>query len=140
MTWIDKFKFNVFNTFRQVGLVGILIDPKVSGVVVPEPLQGSPRILLHVGDKLTDGSALPVPIRDLDVNLEDGVKVTLSFNLSPSRVSFPWSAVIAIGIVGSDVFCQFHGSPVSHEPPKTVSENVEEAGTVIPFPTGRLKN
>lgn len=141
MTWLNTFKFNVFTTFRQAGLVGVLIDPKVDGVTVPEDLRGSHRVLLHIGDRLTDGSAMPVPVHDLEAGIEEGVSVTLSFNRTPFRVGFPWAAVLAMGVVGSDLFCQFHGQIVTAEPPEQ-GPAPEGGGKVISFPgsNGRLTN
>lgn len=112
MTWVDEFKRMAFNTFRKVGMVGLLIDPKVQGVCLPEQFMDQNRVLIHLGDNL------PKPISDLR-DTELGVDATLNFpGRGPFKVELPWISVVAIGSADSGIFCQFRSDPAMVKGPK----------------------
>jgi stringent starvation protein B len=65
------------------------LDPRVSGVRVPEYLQRQPQLVLQVGFDM------PVPVPDLRVERE-GLGATLSFQRTPFPCWVPWDAVFAL--------------------------------------------
>lgn len=109
MTWIDQFKKNVIDSFLQVGLIGVLVSPKADGVKLPEKYGQAGQVLLHLGRNL------PTPIPDLEVG-DEGIRATLSFDQTPFGVWLPWTCVLAAGLAGSEMFCQFQGRPDQPEP------------------------
>jgi stringent starvation protein B len=65
------------------------LDPRRSGVTVPEGFKGQPQLVLQLGWNMTP------PISDLSVE-EAGVSGTLSFNRLPFWCQVPWAAVYAL--------------------------------------------
>jgi len=72
--------------------VWLHLEPRRSGVVVPESLKAQPRLVLQIGLNM------PVPIKDLEVD-DQGVRGTLSFDRQPFHCTVPWDAMFVI--VGS---------------------------------------
>jgi stringent starvation protein B len=69
------------------------LDPRRSGVIVPNGLGNQPQLVLQIGLNM----AIPIP--DLKVE-DDGLSCTLSFNRAPFWCRLPWNAVYAL--VGED--------------------------------------
>jgi stringent starvation protein B len=67
----------------------IHLDPRASGVMVPQWFRKQPHLVLQVGLNMA------VPIHDLRVE-EEGVSCTLSFNRSPFFCVMPWNAIFAL--------------------------------------------
>lgn len=68
-------------------LVGVHLDARREGVIVPERFKAESNLLLHFGFNL----ARPIP----DMHVDDhGISATLSFDGATAfMVSIPWSAV-----------------------------------------------
>ena len=78
-----------FERMIEKGDVGVILDPRASGVVAPPWLKKEPKLVLQIGLNMAK------PIRDLKID-EDGFRGTLSFSNSPSFCNVPWSAVFAL--------------------------------------------
>ena len=71
------------------GSVFVHLDPRRTGVVVPDFLAGKPQLVLQIGLNFA------IPIHDLQID-EEGVRCTLSFNRAPFFCVLPWIAVYAL--------------------------------------------
>ncbi|MBN1652199.1 MAG: hypothetical protein JXA30_00325 [Deltaproteobacteria bacterium] len=75
------------------GNVFLHLDPRKSGVVVPDLLRNQLQLVLQIGYDL------PIRIPDLVVD-DTGVSATLSFHRSPFTCRVPWDSLFAL--VGDD--------------------------------------
>jgi len=75
------------------GCVFVHLDPRVTGVAVPDWLTDQPQLVLQIG------LDMPIPIPDLRVDAA-GVYGTLSFQRAPFTAQVPWDAIFAL--VGDD--------------------------------------
>ena len=75
------------------GSVFVHLDPRITGMVVPQWLRNQPQLVLQIG------LDMPIPIPDLRVD-DDGVYGTLSFQRSPFTCKVPWTGIFAL--VGED--------------------------------------
>lgn len=82
-------KLQVANELLINSTVFVHFDARKAGVVVPKHLASFAHGTLQIGFNM------PVPIRDLVVDLE-GVRGTLSFSRTPFWCNVPWSAVFAL--------------------------------------------
>ncbi len=73
----------------ETSLVQFHLDPRKSGVALPDYLRKQPQVALDIGLNT------PVPIPDLDVG-EHGIRCTLSFNRTPFSCVLPWTAIFAM--------------------------------------------
>ncbi len=73
----------------ESSLVQFHLDPRKSGVALPDYLRQQPQVALDIGLN----TAVPIP--DLDVG-ENGIRCTLSFNRTPFPCVLPWSAIFAM--------------------------------------------
>lgn len=87
-------KADVVRELIATAPIKILVDPRHSGVVVPEQHKGDLPITLDIGH----GMAVSIP--DLDIG-EEGIGATLSFNRKPEWCFIPWAALI--GLAQGDV-------------------------------------
>lgn len=71
------------------GSIFVHLDPRASGVALPDYLSDQPQVMLQIG------LDLPVPIPDLRVGSR-GISGTLSFNREPFHCVIPWAAVFAL--------------------------------------------
>ena len=77
---------SLLDDLAQNPIVNVVLNPQYPGVIVPTHLYGTPQIMLQLG------LDLPIPIRDLNVDI-DGITGTLSFGGRGSLVVIPWGAV-----------------------------------------------
>ncbi len=71
--------------------VNVFVDARHPSVILPKHLQGAADpVHLHIG------LALPIPIRDLNVDV-DGITGTFSFGGRPCLVVLPWDYVLYVG-------------------------------------------
>jgi stringent starvation protein B len=73
--------------------VYVHLDPRQSGVMVPQWFKKQAQLVLQIGLNM------PVPIPDLRLD-DDGMCCTLSFNRAPFYCVVPWASVFAM--VGDD--------------------------------------
>jgi stringent starvation protein B len=69
--------------------VFVHLDPRRSGVIVPQGFLKQPQLVLQIGLNM----AIAIP--DLNVG-EEGISCTLSFNKRPHFCSLPWSSIYAL--------------------------------------------
>ncbi len=69
--------------------VFVHLDPRRTGVLVPQGFLKQPQLVLQIGLNM----AISIP--DLDVG-EEGISCTLSFNKRPHFCSLPWSSIYAL--------------------------------------------
>ncbi len=105
-------KKDVCNALLLRSSVFLHLDPRVTGVLIPDRLRKQPQVTLQVGNDM------PIPIPDLKVD-DNGVYGTLSFKGVPYTCWIPWSAVFAV--VGEDA----KGVVWDKEIPREVKENIE---------------
>ena len=73
------------------GLIGIHLDPRHDGVIVPSHLKRQPSLKLNVAY----GFNLP----NFEIDADDGVYATLSFDRLPFGCVLPWDAIFALTYV-----------------------------------------
>ncbi len=88
------------NFFKQLyatqGGTFVFVHRDVKGVVLPDGLKEYVLLEFRRG--------MPIPIRNLVIHPEAGLKATLSFNQMPFDVVLPWNAVFAMSdITGNGI-------------------------------------
>lgn len=76
-------------TILETEDVFIHLDPRRTGVIVPERFKSQADLVLQVGRDM------PIPIPDLDVG-DEGITGTLSFDRKPFHCVLPWSSIFAL--------------------------------------------
>ncbi len=79
-------KLNVLDELLDQGLVQVLVDSRIEGVVVPPHLIGDLQLRLNLSRRF----GLPL------VLTETGVDATLTFQKIPYECTIPWGAIYAI--------------------------------------------
>ena len=95
---LNKAKRKVFENALQSGIATLHLDPRISGVQVPEMFMGSPVLALNYSYRYD--------IPDLSID-DDCVVATLSFSRIPRRCIIPWESVFAIVDQSESMVYQF---------------------------------
>jgi stringent starvation protein B len=97
---MSKDKMAFFERALEFGIAALYLNPKASGVIVPERFCANDILVLNYSYKYR------IPDFAFD---SDFVVATLSFNGSPFRCVVPWHAVYAIESQGEQLLCSFGG-------------------------------
>lgn len=113
---VRKVKKEFFSKALQGGVASVYLDPKFTGVVVPDRFRGSPTLVLNYSYRYH--------IADFDFD-DLRIVASLSFNGIPFQCTVPWDAVLGIGNQGESTFYSFVPDLPQAEDKKTLqsSEN-----------------
>lgn len=92
------------------GLVGVHLDPRRDGVVVPAQFKNDPILKLNV--------AYGYRLSNLDIDENDGIYAFLSFSGRRSGCTLPWDAIFALTHVDNTGYI-WKGSLPPEIPPET---------------------
>jgi len=84
-------KFDIATVALESGILFIVLDARVEGVVVPEAHTLNNGLTLEIGHNML------VPIPDLELG-EIGIFGTLSFGRTPFYVTIPWEAIYGLHV------------------------------------------
>ena len=111
----------------------LVIDPRCSGVMLPENLMASAQ---PVGINI--GWRMAVPIPDLKVDAE-GIAGTLSFQRTPHFCRFPWAAIMQITVDDEHLVWVIRRTRATVAQARQTSETADQEGKKAPANRSHLR-